>query len=169
VVGGELHLTTSGWDGVREVRLEHRHGIWVGARALLNPTVLRLDGVDHVRERRESPNRTSGGRESGSSNLTNTSTARAGRKPWISQARKARLPLLCRSAPGNCGDGKGLLELPGKSRVNVSAFAPLSPSKRRKVPASAQKGCFREERPVAPFGWTSAQNRRPPPGFEVRQ
>ena len=55
---------------------------------------------------RESPNRTSGGRESGSSNLTNTSTARAGRKPWISQARKARLPLLCRPLPAIAETGK---------------------------------------------------------------
>ena len=32
-----------------EVRLEHRHGVWVGARALINRAVVRLDGVDHVR------------------------------------------------------------------------------------------------------------------------
>ena len=117
---------------------------------------------------RESPNRTSGGRESGSSNLTNTSTARAGRKPWISQARKARLPLLCRSAPGNCGDGKGLLELPGKSRVNVSASSALPEQTAQGAGIGAERVLPRE-RPVAPSGWTSAQNRRPPPGLEGRQ
>jgi hypothetical protein len=37
------------------------------------------------------------------------------------------------------------------------------------VPASAQKECFRQERSVAPSGWTSAQNRRQPPGLEGRQ
>src|SRR5919112_6104667 len=47
VVGGERRPPTSGWDGELEVRLKHRYGDWVGARALLNAVVLH-DGVDHV-------------------------------------------------------------------------------------------------------------------------
>ena len=41
--------------------------------------------------------------------------------------------------------------------------------KARRLPASAQKGCLREERPGTSSGWTSAQNRRAPSGLEGRQ
>ena len=117
----------------------------------------------------ESPNRTSGARESGSSNLTNTSTARAGRKPWIFQARKARLSLLCRSAPGNCGDGKGLLELPGKSRGKCLRFLSALPEQtaqgasigaERVLPRGTPRGPVRLD--LRPEQKAAARARRPP-------